>query len=146
MVETGWTNKLLKPQLLSTVPDTYTHRIKICWVNKWNKQFLSNSFKKFFFFLSFFFFKGLTHGIWKFSCHELNPSWGCDLCSSCINARSFKPLHQAEDWIHTSSVTWAASVRFLTHCTTLGIPILSSFQFFLKNFTSRLLKIFYILL
>ena len=33
----------------------------------------------------------------------------------------FYPLHWAKDRTHTSAVTWAAAVRFLTCCTTAGI-------------------------
>ena len=36
---------------------------------------------------------------------------------SCSNTRSFNPLCQAGNRTHTSKVTWAAAVGFLTHCT-----------------------------
>ena len=50
-------------------------------------------------------FNGFTHSIWKFLCQGLNLS-----CShSCSNARS---LHLAGDWTYTSTVSWAAAVRF----------------------------------
>ena len=39
-------------------------------------------------------------------------------------AQSFNPLHWARDWTCTSTVTQAAAVKFLTHCTTVGTPIL----------------------
>ena len=45
----------------------------------------------------FFFFNGLTHGIWKFPGQKVNPSHSCDLYHSCNNTRS------------------------LTYCTRLGI-------------------------
>ena len=34
----------------------------------------------------------------------------------------FNPLHQARNQTHTSAETQAATVRFLTHCTTEGTP------------------------
>ena len=37
-------------------------------------------------------------------------------------ARSFNPLHWAGDQTHTSIVTWAAAVWYLTHCTIVGTP------------------------
>ena len=43
---------------------------------------------------------------------------------SCYNAGSFNPLHQAGDRTHTSTAIWAAAVGFLTHCATVGTPLL----------------------
>ena len=67
-----------------------------------------------FFYLS----DGHNHRIWKFLGQGMNLSCGCDLCISCSNARSFNPLHCF------GRATWAAAVRFLTHCTTVGTPSL----------------------
>ena len=50
------------------------------------------------------------------------PGWGLNLSCSCGNARSFIPLHQARDRNHTSAVTRAAVVGFLTHCAMVGTP------------------------
>ena len=74
------------------------------------------------FLLSLFLFKSPNWGIWKFPGQVLNPSRSCNLDPSCSNARSFNPLHPARDQTHTSAVTWAAAVRFLTYCTTAGTP------------------------
>lgn len=41
---------------------------------------------------------------------------------SCSNAGSFDPLCWAGDGTHSSTGTWATTVRFLTHCTTAGTP------------------------
>ena len=43
------------------------------------------------------------------------------------NARSFNPLYQSGDWTRPSAVTRATTVRFLTHCITVGTPTLPSF-------------------
>ena len=64
-----------------------------------------------------------THSVRKLSGQGLNSSRNCNLCHSCGNARSFNPLYQVRDRTHTSISTRAAIVRFLTHCTTVGIPI-----------------------
>ena len=64
----------------------------------------------------FFFFFCRTLGIWKFLDHS------CNLHHICSNARSFNPLHRASDETHASTVTQAAVVRLLTHCTTAGTP------------------------
>ena len=65
-------------------------------------------------------FNGCTCSIWKFLGQGLNPSCTCNLCRSCDNAGSFKPLCQARDQTHTSAVTTA--VGFLTHCAAAGTP------------------------
>ena len=76
---------------------------------------------QFFCFLFFvFFFNGHTHVIWKFLGQNLSHS--LDLCCSRGNSRSFNPLRQGGDQIHASTVTGAAAVGFLTHCTTAGTP------------------------
>ena len=49
-----------------------------------------------------------------------------DQCRGCGNTRSFNPLWEDGDQIHTSAATWAAAVKFLTHCTT-GIPAFKEF-------------------
>ena len=66
----------------------------------------------------FLFFNGHTHGaIWKFLGQGLN------LRHSCSNTRSFRPLHLARNQTHSSTVTQAAAVGFLIHCTTAGTPV-----------------------
>ena len=45
---------------------------------------------------------------------QTNCSWG--------NVRSFNPLGHDRYWPWTSSLTSAAAVGFLTHCTTVGTP------------------------
>ena len=74
-------------------------------------------------FLGFLFY-GCCCGTWKFLGQGLNLSHNCDPSHSCSNAGSFNPLHQVRDQTYTSTVTWAAAVRFLTHCTTVGTPII----------------------
>ena len=70
-----------------------------------------------------FAFHGCTHSIWKFLGQELNRNCICRLCCSCGNAGSFNPLCWAGDWTHLSAATLAATVRFFTHCTTVGTPV-----------------------
>lgn len=72
------------------------------------------------FYFILLFFNGYTHSIWKFSGWGLNPSHSCDLYQSHGNTKYFNPLCKAEDWIYTSTVTWAIAVRFLTPCITVG--------------------------
>ena len=52
----------------------------------------------------------------------MNPSHSCDLRCSCSNDRSFNPLCQVGDQTHTSTVTPATEVRYLTHCARAGTP------------------------
>ena len=73
-------------------------------------------------FLPSFFLNGYTWGIWKFPGQGLHLSHSFDLYHSCDNARSFHPLHPGQDPSCTSTETWAAAVRFLTHCATVGTP------------------------
>ena len=68
------------------------------------------------------FFIGHTCCIWTFLGQELNPSYSCNLHCSCCNARSFNPLPQAGDQTQASTATQAATVRFVTHCATVGTP------------------------
>ena len=63
-----------------------------------------------------YFFKGLTHGIWKFQGQGQNPS------CSCSNMGSFNPLPQAGIQTHAFAVNHAAAVGFLTQRTTVGTP------------------------
>ena len=49
------------------------------------------------------------------------------LCHSCGNIGSFQPLHLAGDGTCTSAMTQAVALGFLTHCTTVGTPILDVF-------------------
>ena len=51
-------------------------------------------------------------------------SWPRDfyLICSCSNDRSINSLHWPRGQIHTSIVTWASAVRFLTHCGTEETP------------------------
>ena len=76
------------------------------------------------YFILFLFF---TRGIWQFLGQRLNLSRIWDFRHSCGNARSFNPLCWTGDWTCASSVTWAAAVRFLTHCTTRGTPVTYSY-------------------
>ena len=39
------------------------------------------------------------------------------------NTGSFKPVHQVGDQTHTSALTQATSVRFLSPCATVGIKM-----------------------
>ena len=78
----------------------------------------------------FHFFYGCTHSIWKFLGQGLNPSPNCNLHCCCGNTGSCNPLHWAGNWTHTSTVTWASAVGFLTHCTATGIPSFILFYFF----------------
>ena len=72
-----------------------------------------------------FFFLCHTHNIWKFTGQGLNP---IHLCCSCGNARSLKLLCQARDQTCNSTVTQATVVRFLTHCPTVGTPVVFLFD------------------
>ena len=63
----------------------------------------------------FFFFNCHTCSIWKFLGQGLN-------LSSCINARSFNPLHWAREGTHVPATIWAAAVKFLSYCSTAGTP------------------------
>ena len=64
-------------------------------------------------------FFSYTWGLWKFLGQGLSLSHCCHLCHRCNITRSFNSLHWAKDWTHTSAVTQATVVRFLTHCTTM---------------------------
>ena len=46
-----------------------------------------------------------------------------NLSPSCGNAGPFSPLCHAGDWTCTSVATPATAIGFLTHCTTVGIPV-----------------------
>ena len=76
-----------------------------------------------------FFFNGHTTSVWKFSGKGLNLSCSCDLCHSCVNARSFNELRQAGDPAYASGATCAARVRFLTLCATAGTPMVFSYAY-----------------
>ena len=67
-----------------------------------------------------FLFYDCTCGILKFPGQRLNLSCSCDLHYSCGNAEFFNSLYQAGGWTYTSAETWATTVTFLTHCTTVG--------------------------
>ena len=61
--------------------------------------------------------------VWKFPSQGLTLSSSCNIHCSCGNAGFFNPLCQAKDQTHTSTVTQAVVVRFLTHCTVAKTPI-----------------------
>ena len=50
--------------------------------------------------------------------------------------RSFNPMHRAGNWTHTSSVNWAAAVRFLT-----PVPQWELLPYFFHCFQSRMIMI-----
>ena len=58
--------------------------------------------------------------------------WARDwLSHSCGKAGSFNTLNWVGDWTHASTETWAAAVRFLTHCAIAGTP---SFAFWIHGY------------
>ena len=55
--------------------------------------------------------------------------WICsNPCHTCSNAWSFDQLPQARDGTCTSAETWAAAVRFLTHCAKGGSSSVGIFE------------------
>ena len=62
------------------------------------------------------YFYGCICNTWTF------PGQGQNLSHTCGNAGSLNPRCLVKDWTCTSTVTWAAAVRFLTHCSTVGMP------------------------
>ena len=55
------------------------------------------------------------------------PGPGIWMRCSGSNARSFNPLPPARDGLCASPGTWAAALRFLTHCGMAGTPELTWF-------------------
>ena len=60
--------------------------------------------------------------LWLHPQHMEVPVPGTNPSCSCGNTGSFNPLCQAGDQTHTSLVTQAIAVGFLTHCATAGTP------------------------
>lgn len=62
---------------------------------------------------------------------SLNLSHSCDLRHSCCNTRSFNPLCQARDQTHSSTLTRATEVGFLTHLAIAGTTTVGKISFHL---------------
>ena len=70
--------------------------------------------------------------LWPYPRPGMNPSYSCDLCHSWSITIFFNPLHKTRDQIRASTVTWAAAVKFLTHCTSVGtLQVYFLFPFFI---------------
>ena len=76
-------------------------------------------------FLFFFFF-------WPYLQHMEVPWPGIQTKPQMQQCQILNPLHQAEDWTCTFSVTWVAAVRFLTHGAIAEVPKKCYFKWILR--------------
>ena len=70
----------------------------------------------------FFFLMAAPTACGSFQARDWIPNCSCNLCHSCINARSFNPLLQAKDQTGTYTGACDPTVGFLSHWTTVDIP------------------------
>ena len=78
------------------------------------------------FIMNFNLFFGHSHSIWKSPSQGSNPSWSCDPCHSCSNARSL--THSIGPGIEVAPLQRQA--RSLIHFATVGTPGYTFFFFF----------------
>ena len=78
----------------------------------------------------FFFFCVRTYSsIWKFLGQRLHQRHSCNLCGIYGNPHPLTHCAGARDQTHTSAVTQATGVGFLSHCTTVRTPLVHLWLF-----------------